>query len=428
MADASVIKTVKKIIESDPDRRYVVVSAPGKRYSGDKKVTDLLYACHASYLKEGSCKNAFAPVRNRFISIVKQLNLTFDIFSLLDETERRIEEEHSLEFTASRGEFLCARIFAELLGAKFIDAASVIYFNEDGVFDGDRSYKAIKSACKNCNLAVLPGFYGRGVDGKIKTFSRGGSDIVGAIVARAVQASLYENWTDVPGFLACDPHIVANPRLIKKISFKELRELSYMGATVVHGDSILPVRQANIPIQIKNTFNPRGAGTTILPDYQYISDSNPVVGIAGKKNYTVISVEKSLNTEEYPIIADALGVLSRADISVEYVPSSVDALSIVIDSSQLVEGKLQSVIDGINRVVEPDAIKVTENIALVSTVGTGIGSTAGALARLFTAIAAANVKVKLISQCSSGLNVTVGIDNADYEKCIRAIYSEFFTE
>lgn len=427
MADGNIIKAVKQIILSDPERRYVVVSAPGKRYSGDNKVTDLLYSCHAALIKEGTCKNGFAPVRARINSIVKELNIDFEVSSLLDETERQIDEERSEDFTVSRGEYLCARIVAEVLGARFIDAASVIFFDKDGILDGDRSYKAISAVCANCNLAVIPGFYGQGADGKVKTFSRGGSDITGAIVARAVQATTYENWTDVSGFLACDPKIVDSPKLIKKISYKELRELSYMGASVVHGDSIFPVRQANIPIHIKNTFRPQDDGTTILPGSRYMPDSNPVIGIAGKKNFTVICVEKSLKDEENWILADVLEVFARENVWVEHVPSSIDTLSVVIDCKQLGGDKLQRVVEGIKAKVAPDSINVTENVALISTVGLGMTSSIGTCARLFTAIAAANINVKLISHCSSGINVIVGVNNEDYEKCIRTIYSEFFT-
>ena len=263
MADGNVIKRVKAITDDDEERKFVVVSAPGKRYSGDIKVTDMLYECHKKLMSEGSLGDSFAAVRDRFTSIVKELGLDFDIKSVLDETERRIERECSEDFTASRGEYLSARITAKALGAEFVDAEDVIFFKEDGSLDSARTYKAVDDAVCKCARAVLPGFYGKGADGKVKTFSRGGSDISGAVVARAVNASVYENWTDVSGFLACDPRIVDNPKRIKRISYKELRELSYMGANVLHSDSIFPVRKANIPIVIKNTFRPEDEGTEI---------------------------------------------------------------------------------------------------------------------------------------------------------------------
>ena len=269
MADGNVIKGVKNIIESDDERRYIVVSAPGKRFSGDIKVTDLLYACYDELKNTGSCEKAFAPVCTRFRGIVKELELDINIDQILELTRRRIEKERSEDFTASRGEYLSARIMAEVLGAKFIDTEDVIFFDKSGFLDDEKTYKAISAAAAGEKLAVFPGFYGKGANGKVKTFSRGGSDITGAVVARALSATLYENWTDVSGFLACDPALVDSPKRIKMLSYKELRELSYMGANVLHADSIFPVRKANIPIQIKNTFRPNDEGTSIVPSSIY---------------------------------------------------------------------------------------------------------------------------------------------------------------
>lgn len=426
MADGTIIKAVKKIIESDVERRYIVVSAPGKRYSGDTKVTDLLYACHKTLVEDGACSRGFKPVRARFLSIVKELNIDFDILPILDETEKRINEEKSEDFTASRGEYLCAQVVARVLGAKFIDSERVIFFKENGQLNGERTYKAVREACSDCELAVFPGFYGQDASGKVKTFSRGGSDISGAIVARAVQASLYENWTDVSGFLACDPRIVDSPKPIKKLSYKELRELSYMGANVLHSDSIFPVRKANIPIRIKNTFRPQDSGTEIVPSSRYMPDGSTVTGVAGKKNFTVIFIEKSLMNAEIGFIAKVLGVLARENISVEHIPSGIDTMSLVIASEQLTDHKLRCVIEGIQSEVSPDTIRVIENIALIATVGQGMNSSVGTSARLFNAIAAANINIKMIDQGSSEMNIIVGVKNEDYEKCIKAIYSEFF--
>lgn len=426
MADGNVIAGVKKIIESDATRRYVVVSAPGKRYSGDIKVTDLLYACYKDCLTNGNCKKSFAPVRARFEDIVKQLSLKFDISSVLDETEKRIEEEKSEDFTASRGEYLSARIMAEYLGAKFVDAEDVIFFNQAGNLDGAKSYKAISSAVSGHELAVFPGFYGSGEDGKVKTFSRGGSDITGSIVARAVNASLYENWTDVSGFLACDPRIVDCPQSIKSLSYKELRELSYMGANVLHSDSIFPVRKANIPIQIKNTFRPDDIGTTIVPTSRYVPSGNVVTGVAGKKHFTVIYVEKSLMNSEIGFIRKVLAVIEEEGVPVEHVPSGIDTMSLVIPSDALGNFALERILEGIKNAVEPDIIRVIENIALIATVGHGMSSSVGTSARLFNAIAAADINVKMIDQGSSELNIIVGVKDDDYERCIKAIYCEFF--
>ena len=426
MADGSVIAGVKNIIESDKERRFVVVSAPGKRYSGDIKVTDLLYACFEELKAKGTCGEAFKAIRGRFTDIVKQLNLKFDINSVLDETQKRIDAEKSEDFTASRGEYLSARIIAEHLGAKFIDAEDVVFFKEDGTLNGDKSYKAISEAVHGVGKAVFPGFYGKGVDGKVKTFSRGGSDISGAVVARAVNASLYENWTDVSGFLACDPRIVDSPKTIKQLSYKELRELSYMGANVLHSESIFPVRKANIPIQIKNTFRPEDKGTTIVPTSRYIPSGNTVTGIAGKKNFTVIFIEKSLMNAEIGFVRKVLSVIENENIAVEHIPSGIDTMSLVIESSELVQYKLERILEGIKNAVEPDIIRVIENIALIATVGHGMSSVVGTSARLFNVIAEANINIKMIDQGSSELNIIVGVKNEDYERCIKAIYNEFF--
>ncbi|MDE7168348.1 MAG: aspartate kinase [Clostridia bacterium] len=426
MADGNVINGVKKIIESDAERKYVVVSAPGKRYSGDTKVTDLLYASYAELQKSGTCKKSFTAVRARYVSLVKELNIPFDIDALLDETEAMIEREKSEDFTASRGEYLCARIVAEVLDAEFIDAKDVIFFNEDGSLDGEKSYKAISFAVSGAERAVIPGFYGRGADGKVKTFTRGGSDISGSIVARAVNATVYENWTDVSGFLACDPRIVDSPVKIKTISYKELRELSYMGANVLHSDSIFPLRKANIPIQIKNTFSPQDAGTSILPSTRYTPSGSLVTGVAGKKNFTVLFIEKSHMNAEVGFICKVLGVFVEENIPIEHIPSGIDTMSIVVESGRLSKEKLEVIIEKIKAAVAPDIIRVIEDIALIATVGHGMSSSVGTSARLFNAIANANINIKMIDQGSSELNIIVGVQNEDYEKCIRAIYSEFF--
>ncbi len=426
MADGNVINSVKKIIESDPCRKYVVVSAPGKRYSGDTKVTDLLYASFEELSVSGTCKNKFSAVRGRFASIVKELNLQFEINRLLDETQTEIDKQKNEDFTASRGEYLCARIVAEVLGAKFIDAKDVIFFKENGTLDGEKTYKAVGEAVRGVNLAVFPGFYGSDTNGKVKTFSRGGSDITGAIIARAVNASVYENWTDVSGFLACDPKIVHNPKNIKSISYKELRELSYMGANVLHSDSIFPVRKANIPIQIKNTFRPEDEGTSILPISRYVPSGSTVTGVAGKKNFTVIFIEKSHMNAEVGFICKVLNVLYAEGVSVEHVPSGIDTMSLVIDGSLLPPEKLNRVIEKIKESVSLDFVRVIEDIALIATVGHGMSSSVGTSARLFGAIASADINVKMIDQGSSELNIIVGVKNEDYEKCIRAIYAEFF--
>jgi len=426
MADGNVMNAVKKIILSDEARRFVVVSAPGKRFSGDTKVTDLLYACYDEIEQSGTCSKAFAKVRARFESIVKELNIEMDISSVLDETEKRLNEERSRDFTASRGEYLSARVMANLLNARFIDSEDVVFFDEKGVLDSDRTYKAISKAVTGAQYAVFPGFYGVGADGKVKTFSRGGSDVSGAIVARAVGAGVYENWTDVSGFLACDPRIVESPKRIKALSYKELRELSYMGANVLHSESIFPVRKANIPIVIKNTFRPEDEGTAILPISQYKPDGNIVTGIAGKKNFVVILIEKSHMNNEVGFVRKVLSVLEREGVSVEHIPSGIDTMSVVFSAEQAEGYKLERILEGIKDDAEPDVIRVMENVALIATVGHGMSSSIGTSARLFKAMAEANVNAKMIDQGSSELNIIVGVKNEDMEKCIAAIYHEFF--
>ncbi len=425
MADANIIRSVKSIVESDPERRFVVVSAPGKRFSGDKKITDLLFACHKELVKSGSCRKSFSAVRSRFTDIAAQLGLNIDLNAVLDATLERIEREKSEQFTASRGEYLCGLVIAEYLGMPFVDAEDVIFFNDNGTLNAEKSYRAVAAACRE-GRAVVPGFYGVDENGKVRTFSRGGSDISGAVVARAVNASLYENWTDVSGFLACDPHIVDSPAPIEALSYKELRELSYMGANVLHAESIFPVRKANIPIQIKNTFRPDDAGTTIVPTSRYMPSGRIVTGIAGKKSFTVIYIEKSLMNSEIGFVRKVLSLVEAENVSVEHIPTGIDTMSLLIEDGELTELKLGRILEGIKCEVEPDIIRVMENIALIATVGHGMSSSVGTCARLFKAIAEAEISIKLIDMGSSELNIVVGVKNEDYERCIKSIYNEFF--
>lgn len=424
LAAGSVIRSVKSIIESDKERRFIVVSAPGKRYSGDTKVTDMLYACQSARDRE-ELKKLFAPVRNRFTNIIKELGLSFQIEALLDEAEQQIFLKKQEDFTASRGEYICGMIMAEVLGAKFIDAKDVIFFNADGTLNDEKTYKCVEAALSGVPRAVISGFYGTDADGNIKTFSRGGSDISGAIVARAVNASVYENWTDVSGFLACDPRIVDSPKRVKQISYKEFRELSYMGADLLHCESVFPVCKANIPILIKNTFRPQDEGTAILPTSRYIQSGTTVTGIAGKKNFTIIFIEKANMNSEAGFMCKVLQVLSDENVSIEHIPSGIDTMSLVIESNQL-DGKLERVIEGIKKAVLPDTVRVSKDIALIATVGYGMSSSIGTSARLFKAIAVANINIRIIEQGSSEINIIVGVRNEDYENCIRAIYGEFF--
>ena len=426
MADGITMLRVKSIIESDPTRRYVVVSAPGKRFGGDIKVTDLLYETYDNVVVSGETGAAFEKICERFRGIVSELKLDLDIDSILAETGEAIVKEASPDFCASRGEYLSGRVMAALLDVPFIDARDVVKFGPDGKLDNARTYALLAEALKGKKRALVTGFYGEDANGRVKTFSRGGSDISGAIVARAAGADLYENWTDVSGFLACDPRIVENPVPIRSLSYKELRELSYMGANVLHSESIFPVREADIPIRIKNTFRPEDKGTDILPTSRYTYSGRRVTGIAGKKNFTVIFLEKSLMNEEIGFTYRTLAVFMKHGISFEHIPTGIDTMSFVIDSAELKGGLLEEMCDEIRDAVKPDSLRVINDIALIAVVGHGMTRSVGVSARLFEAIARAGVNVRMIDQGSSELNIIVGVDNENYERTLKAVYENFF--
>ena len=428
MADGENMRRARAIVEGDAARRYVVVSAPGKRFSADSKITDLLYETAREVENTGKVGPAFQKVAARFTSIVHELGLEMPIGDVLEETAREIEKENAGDFTASRGEYLAGRIMAALLNADFIDAREVIKFDNEGRLDATRTYSLVKEALKKSRRAVIPGFYGETAEGRVKTFSRGGSDISGAIVARAVMADSYENWTDVSGFLACDPRIVPGAVGIKALSYKELRELSYMGANVLHSESIFPVREANIPIHIKNTFRPEDVGTEILPLNKYRYSGNVVTGIAGKKNFTVILLEKSLMNSELGFTHKVLTLLLEHGINFEHIPSGIDTMSLVIDSEELKDGVLEELSKDIQAAVAPDSMRVFSDVALIAVVGHGMTRSVGTSARLFSAIANAGVNVRMIDQGSSEINIIVGVDNFNYERTVRAVYEEFFRD
>ena len=426
MADGLTMRRVAEIVESDPARRFVVVSAPGKRFGGDTKITDLLYE---TYEDVAACRDtgpAFEKVCDRFRGIVRELGLPMDIEAVLQETRAAILHEDTPDFCASRGEYLAGRIMAELLKVPFIDARDTIKFGADGRLDSERTYSLLAAALKGKRRAVVSGFYGEGKDGKVKTFSRGGSDVSGAIVARAAGADLDENWTDVSGFLACDPRIVENPAHIRALSYKELRELSYMGANVLHSESIFPVREADIPIRIKNTFRPEDEGTEIVPTSRYTFGGRVVTGIAGKKNFDVIYLDKSLMNAEIGFTYRVLSVLYKHGVSFEHIPTGIDTMSFVIDAVELKNGVLEEICREIEEAVHPDNLRVIRDIALIAVVGHGMTRSVGTSARLFAAIARAGVNVRMIDQGSSELNIIVGVDNENYERTLRAVYEEFF--
>lgn len=425
MSDAKTIEQVASIINADKSRRYVVVSAPGKRFSKDTKVTDLLYACYHDVEINGDCEITFAKIRERFHTIVEDLNLTLDIDVYLDECYKGIMKYRSSEYCASRGEYLSAIVAANKLGYEFIDAKDIIVFNENGEFDAELTNEKTAEVLKKVERAVIPGFYGGDENGYIHTFSRGGSDITGALIARAVNASLYENWTDVNGFMITDPRIVQNPMPIKKLTYKELRELAYMGANVLHPESIFPVRYSNIPINIRNTFEPKEDGTMIVSSIGEDEDrKSTITGIAGKKGYSIIFIEKSMMNSEIGFVRRVLDVLGYYNVSIEHIPSGIDTLSIVVADSEIA-GKEQIILERIAKSVNPDHIELKSGIALIATVGQGMAFKPGTAAKLCEALAKAKINIRMIDQGSSEMNIIVGVASHDYEKAVISIYDAF---
>lgn len=426
VADTIQLMKVRDIIASDPSRRYVVLSAPGKRYEQDTKMTDLLYLCHTHLVNHLPWDQLFQVVCDRFSAIAFTLGISQDMLDLPKEYAKireEMEKGAGPAYIASRGEYLNSRLFAAYLGWDFIDAADVIKFDERGRFLPEPTNETLAAELKKHKTAVIPGFYGADPSGKIVTFSRGGSDITGSIVARAAKAEVYENWTDVHGFLTTDPRIVKDPQPIKYISYQELRELSYMGASVMHEDAIFPVREAGIPINIRNTNDPEHPGTIILEKTPEGS-MGVITGIAGSKDFVVIAMHKYMMTTERGFMKRILSILDTYDISFEHMPTGIDTLSLVIDSRQI-GNKLQDVVDDIKRSLEPDNIDVYEDIALIATVGQGMTYRPGVAAKLFTALADKGINIRMIDQGSSEINIIVGVANKDFEEAIRAIYNAF---
>lgn len=423
LADANQFRKVKEIILSDDRRKFVIPSAPGKRNSKDFKITDLLYLCHAHIESGIPLDDVFTLISNRYKAIVCELEISLDIDTYLQKIKYDIENGASKEYAASRGEYLNGIILATYLNFKFIDAKDVIIFNKYGSLDTDATYKALNNILPNSERTVIPGFYGSDSQGNIVTFSRGGSDVTGALIAASINADLYENWTDVSGFLMADPRIVKNPMQIKKITYRELRELSYMGASVLHEESVFPVRDAGIPINIKNTNMPLDPGTLIVKDMEPDYD-NPVKGIAGKKDFTVISIEKAMMNTELGFCRKVLSILEQNCISFENMPSGIDTVCVVISDSQL-KNKTDILVDEIKRTCTPDSIVVHPNMALIATVGNGMSSNKGIAAKIFSALSSNNINIRMIDQGSSEINILIGIENDDFEKGINAIYNSF---
>ena len=429
VADGIQLTKTKQIIEQDPDRRYVVVSAPGKRYESDNKITDILYLCKTHIEHNLPYDQLFQVVADRFMAVQINLGVKVDLLRYFDEIRENLKQNPSADYIASRGEYLNAVLVAAFLGYDFVDTKDLIKFDAKGKLLMTETDEAIRAELEKHERAVLPGFYGSLPDGSVKTFSRGGSDITGALVARAMEADVYENWTDVSGFLMADPRIVKNPQQIRKISYKELRELSYMGASVLHEDAIYPARMANVPINIRNTNAPEDPGTMITGEAEAYSDEGEnriITGIAGSKDFTVVALYKNMMSSERGFVRRILGILDDYDINFEHLPSGIDTVSVVM-SNQAINGRIDEVLEEFRTRLRPDSIDVFENMALVATVGHGMSFRPGVSAKLFTALAEAGVNIRMIDQGSSELNIIIGVKNSDFEAAIKAIYDIFIT-
>ncbi len=423
LADAGQFRKVADIIHADPQRRFVVASAPGKRFAADTKVTDMLYGCYDTAVKGESFDDAFAAIEERFNGIIADLGIDLDLTDEFSTIKNAFAHRAGRDYAASRGEYLNSIILAKFLGYDFVDPAGYIRFDETGTFDLDTTRERLAPKLKASEHAVIPGFYGSMPNDTIKTFSRGGSDVTGSIVANAVNAVIYENWTDVSGFLICDPRIVDKPQPITTITYKELRELAYMGAGVLHEDAIFPVRKAGIPINIKNTNHPEDKGTFIVAETAETSKYT-ITGIAGKKGFSVIQIEKDMMNSEVGFGKNVLRVLEKNNICFEHMPSGIDTMSVIVNSESLI-GKEKAVIDEIKFRCHPDKIDIENNLALIAVVGRGMRKARGTAGRLFSALAHARVNVKMIDQGSSELNIIIGVEEEDFETATRAIYDIF---
>ena len=427
LSDAGQFKKVAAIVRSDPERRFVVVSAPGKRFSGDEKITDLLYRCADLASQWEDFSAPFALIRDRYLAIEKDLGLiAAHMGPALDEIEKALASGLvTRDFVASRGEYLCARLMGAYLGVPMVDAAQLIRFREDGELDMDATMLYC-APLKDLPIAVIPGFYGAMPGGTVRTFSRGGSDITGAIIARAVGADVYENWTDVDGFMMADPRIVPEARIMHAVSYEELRELSYMGASVLHEESIFPVREARIPIHVRNTNRPEGGGTWIVNEGTLIKEHRHgiVAGISGRKGFTMITLTKDNLHKQVGFGYNLLKILDRHGISFESMPCGIDNLTIILNDADI-KGKMDVLYHEIRTELKPDTVEIASSIALIATVGHGMARTLGVAARLFTALSEAGVSSRIIDQSPKEMNLIVGVDQRDFEGAVRAIYRAF---
>lgn len=423
LASAEQFKKVGAIIKADKERKFVVPSAPGKRFSGDTKVTDMLYGCYDLAEAGQDFKKELQAIKDRYQEIIDGLAIKLSLDEEFKKIEKNFKEKAGTNYAASRGEYLNGIIMANYLGFAFIDAAEVIEFKEDGEFNAEVTNQKLRKRLDGVEAAVIPGFYGAYADGTVKTFSRGGSDITGSIVARAIKANVYENWTDVSGFLVADPRIIDKPEGIETITYKELRELAYMGASVLHEDAIFPVRSEGIPINIRNTNAPEDNGTWIVESTCQKS-KYVITGIAGKKGFCAVNIEKDMMNSEIGFGRKVLQAFEENGISFEHVPSGIDTMTVFVHQDEFMH-KEQQVVSAIHRLAEPDSIDIEADFALIAVVGRGMKSTRGTAGRIFSALAHANVNVKMIDQGSSELNIIIGVANEDFDTAIKAIYDIF---
>ena len=425
LANDEQFRKVRSILELVPARQYLVPSAPGKRFPGDDKVTDLLYACHEKAAAGESVDEVFSKIRERYMSIAAGLKLSVDVKAALDEVERGIAGGKSREWCASRGEYLCGLLIADYLGWRFVDAADGIRFHDDGTLDDDRTRELLAALLADRKPAVVPGFYGAKENGEVTTFSRGGSDITGALVARAVNADVYENWTDVSGFLMADPRIIDGPGEISSITYSELRELSHMGASVLHEDAMFPVRQAGIPTNIRNTNKPYHPGTLISKNAPNEIFVPTITGIAGHKGYSVINLEKSMMNSEVGFGRKVLSVLEEYGMSFEHMPTGIDSMCVVVKSEVLAPHREEVLARMEQLTGDTGSVSISDELSIIATVGRGMVHNCGTAARLFSAMSRARINVRMIDQGSSELSIIVGVNDCDFEATIRAIYHEF---
>lgn len=423
LSDSSQFVKVKEIISADERRRYIVPSAPGKRSSSDIKITDCLYQCFENKGRGRAFDDTFAVIEKRYADLCRQLRLEIDIAKYLADIKKEIITGASRDYAASRGEYLSGLILAEYLGFEFVDAADMIIFRKNGLLDEKATYRQVRNRLANINRAVIPGFYGAYADGKIKTFSRGGSDITGAIIARSMSAKIYENWTDVSGLLMADPRIVNNPKPIAKVTYKELRELSYMGANVFHEDAIFPVINNDIPINIKNTNRPYDKGTLIINE-SCEREIGCITGISGKKDFTVITVGKSQMNRSRGYCQRVFSVLEKYNTEFEYIPSGVDTVSLLISNSEY-NDTIPKISVEIQKQCRPDFIEINNDIALVAVVAKDMAKTPYVISKVLSALSKCNLSIKMVNQCASGLSIIIGIENKNFENAINAIYYSF---